>query len=182
MPRVTTPLLLALLILPLTGLAAPKASPFTPEDVARLQSASEIRMSPKGGLVAWVKTVPRPPTAKGDGPPWRELHIVDGAGRDRTFVHGKSDVHHLRWTAKGDGLAFLSKRAGDKKKALWIIPADGGEAWRALSHKTGIRSFALHPDGEQVLFAGRDEPVDVDKKAKEHGFNQRIVEDRKSVV
>jgi len=168
----------ALLLGP-TATAAPAAdSPMTPSDVARMRRASEVRISPDGKLIAWVRSVPRKPKAKGDGKPYRELHVVDQAGRDRAFVHGKSHVHHVRWTPAGDGLAFISKRGDDKKPALWIVPRDGGEAHKALAAPNGLRAFALHPDGKQALFIARDKPAPDDKKRTDHGFNQRIVEEQ----
>ena len=156
----------------------PAKTAMTVDHVAKMRRALEATISPSGGHIAWVREVPRDPKGKGDGKPYKELHIVDMNGRDRAFVHGKTSVWHLRWTATGGSVAFLSKRGADKDVALWMIPADGGEGWQALKFAGGVRNFALHPDGSSVLFVGRDKPATDDKKRTDHGFTQRIVEEQ----
>ena len=150
----------------------------TPMHVAQLRSAAEVAVSPDGSRVAWVRQMPRDPKAEGDGTPWHELRVVDRSKRDQAFVHGEVAVHAVQWAADGKAIAFLAKRGKDKEPALWMIAADGGEAYRALSHKGGIRGYELHPDGETVLFVGRDEPSKQEKKRDKHGFNQRVVEEQ----
>ncbi len=152
--------------------------PMSVDDVARLRSALEVRVSPDGGRFAWVRAVQRDPKAKGDGPAWRELRVAGRDGVDRAFVHGKVSVRHIHWTAKGDAIAYIAKRSGDKKPALWLIPAGGGESYKGLDPKGGLRGYALHPDGKRVLYVGRSELKRHDKKRAEHGFTQRIVEEQ----
>jgi len=45
--------------------------PMSVDDVARLRSALEVRVSPDGGRFAWVRAVQRDPNAMGDGPAGR---------------------------------------------------------------------------------------------------------------
>jgi dipeptidyl aminopeptidase/acylaminoacyl peptidase len=161
-----------------TCVAKPAADTFTVDHVAKLRRAGEAQISPDGRHVAWVRAVPRAPKAKGDGTPYKELHIVDRNGRSTAYVHGKTSVSHLRWTADGNSVAFLSKRNGDKKAAVWVIARDGGEAWRAAAMPAGVRAFALHPDGKSILMLSRDELAKDDKQRNDHGFNQKIVEEQ----
>ena len=161
---------------PASTLARP-ASPLTVDDVARLRSADEVQVSPDGKRFAWLRAVPRDPKTKGDGPAWRELRVADRNGTDRAFVHGKVSIDHIRWTARGDAIAYLGKRGTDKQPALWMIPANGGESFKALDPKGGLRDYALHPDGERVVFVGQIEHDKDHKKRAAHGFNQRIVEE-----
>ena len=151
---------------------------FNVDHIAKLRRALQAEMSPDGKHIAWVRDVPRDPKAKGDGTPWRELHITDLRGYSRPFVHGKTSVWHLRWTHDSKRVAFLTKRGEHKEPSVWTIPISGGEASLALSFKGGVRTFGLHPDGKTVLFVGRDEPAKDDKKSSDHGFNQKIVEEQ----
>ena len=79
-----------------------------------------------------------------DGPAWRELHVLGPEeGRQRAFIAGEVSVSKIAWTPDGTGIAFLAKRDGDEETALYVIPADGGEARRVLSHA----ATRLRPSG-----------------------------------
>ena len=153
-------------------------APLTVRDVARLRSVTEVAASPDGARVAYVLSVPRPPLGSNDGPAWAELHLVDASGKDRPFVGGEVNVERIAWTPDGRSISFLMKRGRkDDSKALWAIPADGGEARLLLKATDDISSYAFSPDGKQVAFLAT-EPLPAQKKAlKEKGFSQEIYEE-----
>lgn len=159
------------------GSSATAGDVMTPDHVAKLRAASEAAISPDGKHIAWTRSVPRDPRAKGDGTPFKELYVATGK-TSRPYVHGKTSVSHVRWTKDSENIAFLSKRGGDKTAAIWSIPVRGGEASKRLTTKGGLRTFALHPDGTTVLYVGKDEAAKDDKKRDAHGFNQNVVEEQ----
>ncbi len=150
---------------------------FTPKHVARLKTAIWAAMSPDGGRIAYRVAVP-PDIEKGDnGSSYIELHVLDASGVSRPFISGKVRIGGVAWTPDGRGLSFLDKRGDDKKNALWVLPIDGGEAARVLSHETGVSSYSWSPDGEHVAFLSTPS---VDKKTKGlqgKGFNQIVYEE-----
>src|SRR5262249_29305122 len=127
-PAVLLPLVLG----PAQG--APRADRFTHELVARLRSVTSAMLAPDGRRAAYVLAVPREVGVEEDGPSWAELHVVDvESGKSRAYVAGPVNVSNVAWTRDGHDLAFLAKRAGDAETALYLIPADGGEARRAVA-------------------------------------------------
>ena len=55
-------------------------------------------------------------------------------------------------------LAFLSDREKDGERQVWMMMADGGEAWVMTSHKGGISGFHFSPDGKRLVLTAVDQP------------------------
>jgi len=159
------------------ALAAAQQRLWTPQDVAKVRSVSSAKISPDGRLIAYTLSVPRIPGKDDNGPAWAELHVVDLAGHSRPFVTGEVRVRSIHWTPDGSGISFLAKRGDDKHTALYVIPADGGEARRVVEHETGIGAYSWSPDGRRVAFLGKDKEPKAKKKQKDKGFNQEIYEE-----
>ena len=172
-------LLLCLLMLPASVLPA-KPVPekvLTEVTLAQLRSVSSAKIAPDGALIAYTLSVPRPVYADEDGAAWSELHVVDQGGQSRPFITGKVNIGSLAWTPNGKGISFLAKRGSDEHKALYIIPADGGEAYKVLEYDTDISRYAWSPDGRRVAFTAKPQPDETMTKDKDHGFNAEIYEE-----
>ena len=142
-----------------------------------MRSVDEAKISPDGGQVAYVLSVPRKLLKEKDGPAWGELRVVDDKGNSRAFVSGTVKVSKVDWTPHGHGISFLTKRKDDKTKSLYVIPADGGEARKVLSHETGISGYSWSPDGKQVAFTAKEPLAAKTKKLQKKGFNQQVFEE-----
>ena len=121
------------------------------EEIVGLRQVNEFTISPKGGVIAYVRHQPRDPLKDEDGAAWAELHLVDMMGHSRPFVTGKVKVGKVRWSADGQRLFFVAKRGGDKFDSLYAIPVDGGEAQRVLTAAQDVEDYALLADGRAVL-------------------------------
>jgi dipeptidyl aminopeptidase/acylaminoacyl peptidase len=159
--------------------AGPPSSPapLSLADVAGLRAVREARVSPDGRLVAYVLSVPRAPWKSEDGPAWAELHLTDRSGASRGFVTGEVNVSRISWTPDGTAIAFLAKRKGDERTALYTIPRDGGEARRRVSFATDIEGYDVAPDGRQVAFLARDKKPEPVEAREKKGFNQEVFEE-----
>jgi dipeptidyl aminopeptidase/acylaminoacyl peptidase len=161
---------------------APTDSVFTLYHDAVTRTVREARISPDGSLTAYVLEVPRDPYADGDGPAWRELHVVGPEpNRQRGFVTGEVSVSRIAWTPDGHGIAFLAKRRDDDETALYVIPVDGGEARRIVGYETAVKEYAFRPDGRQVAFLA-EEPLDAAEQKrrsvlKQKGFDAEAYEE-----
>lgn len=153
------------------------AQTLTPHDVARLRSAAAVAVSPDGQSLAYTLAVPRQPLVEEDGTAWTELHVAGPDGVVRPFVTGKVNVSGVRWTPDGRSIAFLARRGEDQARALYLVPIDGGEARRALSHETDILSASFSPDGKRVAFTARDAVAREQRDLQKKGFNQEIYEE-----
>jgi len=173
---------------PIAASAAPRS--MTPYDVARVRFVSAAVISPDGTRIAYTLGVPRQPwldnddPAHKDGTAWSELHVVDLDGKSRPFVTGQVSVSGVRWTPDGKGISFLSKRAGDKNRSLYVIPLDGGEARRVFKHDGDISSYDWSLKDGRIAYIAEDKLDKKVKKKRDLGFTQEIYEedDRNSSV
>lgn len=167
------------LVVALAALATPLAAkePFAPRHVAKLRSVAAAVISPDSSRIAYVLIVPRQPVEEKDGPAWTELHVADQDGHSRPYVIGQVNVGGVEWTPDGKGISFLAKREGDEHRALYVIPADGGEARRVLAHGSDITAYSWSSDGKRVAFLAADPEPEAKKKLEEEGFSQQIYEE-----
>ena len=158
---------------------APSDDVLTPKNVATIRAVSSAQISPDAKRVAFVKLVPREAGVDEDGTPWNELWVTDfsGAGKEMPFVTGKVNVSAIEWTKDGTGIAFLAKRGDDKNTALYVIPADGGEAKRILSLASDISAYSFSPDGKRVAVVAAEPMPEAKKKLEEKGFKQEVYEE-----
>lgn len=162
----------------LAGSLAGAVEALTAHDLARLEAVSAAAIAPDGGAVAYLRSVPRDPFEEEDGTSWRELHLVDSAGRSRPYVTGEVTVGSLSWSADGTALFFLAKRDGDEHTALYRIPVGGGEARRWLAHEgESIEAYSLAPDGKRVAFLAKAGADEEREELAEKGFDREIFEE-----
>ncbi|MEW6747091.1 MAG: S9 family peptidase [Planctomycetota bacterium] len=168
-------------VIALLALAPPVRSSdagLTPHQVASLRGVAEAKISPDGTQIAYTLSVPRKPGVDKDGPPWRELHLVDAGGGDpRPFVTGEVNVSAIAWLPDGRHLSFLAKRGEDKQTTLYLIPADGGEARRLVALESSIESYDWNPEGTRVTLIARESAPEERKKWREKGFAQEVFEE-----
>jgi dipeptidyl aminopeptidase/acylaminoacyl peptidase len=150
---------------------------FTPHHVAKLRLVTSVATSPDGSEIAYVLSVPRTPLVGEDGAAWEELHVVSADGASRAFVTGQVNVAAPRWTPDGQHLLFLARRAGDDTRALYLLPRNGGEARRLVSHETDIVAFDISGDGRQVAFLARAAVPKARQDLARRGFNQEVFEE-----
>jgi len=163
----------------LLAMALPLAAkePLAPRHVAQLRRVTAAVISPDGARIAYVLEVPRRPFQDKDGPVWTELHVVETNGVSRPFVAGEVNVSRIDWTPDGKGISFLAQRAGDEHRALYVIPADGGEARRLVAHGSDVTAYSWSPDGKRVAFLAAEPALEKKKKLKDKGFAQEIYEE-----
>lgn len=150
---------------------------FTPQHVAKLRIVTSAVISPDGKLVAYILGVPRNIPKETDGPAWAELHVVDANGTATPFVTGQVNIDNIAWTPDGKAISFITKRAGDPFKALYVIPVRGGESRKVISHGSDVLGYSWASDNKRVAFLAA-EPIAKDKKTlREQGFDQEIYEE-----
>ena len=131
----------------------------SPGDVARLRGVASAVIAPGGEAVAFVRIVPRVPLTDENGAARAHLHLVTADGRERSFVTGDASVSSIAWTPDGSGISFLTRRATDDHRSLYVIPRDGGEARKVVGHESSIRGYAWSPRWQagRVSGAGSDD-------------------------
>lgn len=132
-------LLTALDLLKVAGIGAPRISP---DGLSVAYTVSETKMEKdkewKSATQVWVVAI------TGEKP--------------RQFTRGEKSSSAPEWSADGNMLAFLSDREKDGERQVWMMQADGGEAWVVTTHKGGVSGFRFSPDGKQLLLSATDQP------------------------
>jgi dipeptidyl aminopeptidase/acylaminoacyl peptidase len=153
--------------------------PITIEDLGKIRILDDPRPSPDGTRIACTIRVM---DLDDDG--YRsQIWIVPAEGGELIrFTGGKNDSSP-RWSPDGKRLAFVSRRDDGTEKGkkaarpqVWVLDADGGEAWQLTKTKHGAGSPVWSPDGSKIAFTTRiggkedEEPEaegdDKDKKKK----------------
>ncbi len=170
----------ALKLAVLVGLMTPQwglAAGLTAKDVARIESVSEVAMSPDGQHIAYTLSVPRELGSDDNGSAWSELHVCDLSGKSRGFITGEVSIRRVQWKPDGSAISFVAKRGDDKHGAVYALPIDGGEAKKIVEHDRGVGSYDWDSAGNRIVFVAT-EKEDKDKKdLKEKGFNAEIYEE-----
>src|SRR5882672_1043683 len=144
--------------------AAASLRPLQRDDYYRLQTVSDLELSPDGHRVAYTLSTPNRTTDRDDGDIW--LVSYDGS-QHLQLTSSPANDHSPRFSADGRTLAFLRDPLDGRSDAqIWLVDLPGGAA-RQLSHFEGtIGSFALAPDGRRLAFSAQESvhpPPDPDK-------------------
>jgi dipeptidyl aminopeptidase/acylaminoacyl peptidase len=116
-------------------------------DFYRLQSISDVQLSPDGQRMVYLVTTSDLPRAKQVKHLW--MAAADGAD-PRQLSYDEKGESDPALSPDGQRLAFVSSRDGDAN--LWILPMDGGEARRLTSISTGVAGPVWSPDGRWIAF------------------------------
>lgn len=118
----------------------------TPSILYDLIDLSDVRISPDGKRVAFVRTsVDR--TADAYTRNVWGMTLEGGAEPQPWTASGKDSMP--RWSPDGARLAFLSGRG--EKPAIYLLP-ERGEAQLAAAHPVGVDGFVWSPDGARLAF------------------------------
>ncbi|HIY70756.1 MAG TPA: S9 family peptidase [Candidatus Luteimonas excrementigallinarum] len=170
-------LLLAwLAFIPFT-LAAQARDGMSLEQVAQTRTVTRAAISPTGSDIAYTLSVPRTPGVDDDGRAWSQLHVVDGSGNSRGFITGEASVGAFEWFPDGRHLGLLTRRDGDKGRALYRIPLQGGEASRVAKLERDITAFSLSADGRQAALLSQQPESEALAALRRKGFTQKIYEE-----
>lgn len=130
----------------------------TAVDLLKVNAVGAPRISPEGSRVAYTVSETRMEKDK----EWKsvtQVWVVATTGeKPRQYTRGDKSSSAPEWSPDGNMIAFLSDREKDGERQVWMMMADGGEAWSVTSHKGGVSGFHFSPDGKQLLLTAADQP------------------------
>ncbi len=134
----------------------------TATDLMKINGVGAPRISPDGTRVAYTVNEVKMEKDK----EWKNVTQIWvtplGGGKARQYTRGEKSSSAPEWSPDGTMLAFLSDREKDGERQVWMMMADGGEAWVAdfpqrrpqrLSLFAGRK--AIVADGHRSTFKGR---------------------------
>ncbi len=140
--KTTIRLLLSALVLVVfcsKGLSAEEG--LTPQELFKLESVSEVSISPDGNYIAYALSVPRPLTHKA-GSDYRELHIYDvNKGTSLPFITGDNTVFSLGWTPTGDAVTFRANFSDIPGVQVYGMSLSGGMYYPITEHTSSVYSY-----------------------------------------
>lgn len=98
------------------------------------------------------------------------VHIVMvdvASGSMHELFVPQTDIAFVRWSPRGDQLAYLAGANGEGKQLYLIAPSRSDSRPRKLtSAPRGVEYFAWRPDGQAIGYAAQDAPSPVTGNAK----------------
>ena len=106
---------------------------------------------------------------------WRAR--LDGTD-NRQLTRGPHSATSPAWSPDRSHIAFLAARGDgpDESRQVYLMRADGGEAWQATAHDEAISSFLFSPDGAKLLLTSRDALPADEKKRRDAGDDAEVVD------
>lgn len=180
-----------LLLLPL-GPTAPKAldaqtmgpaddragadARWSPELQMRFRTIGGTALSPDGSRVVFEVSEP---IMEGEESEYRShlwLASTDGSSAPVQLTRGEESAGSPSFSPDGELIAFATSRSDETQ--VWLIRVDGGEAWQATDHPTGVSSYRWHPGERVIAYTARDEePEEVEQAKEEKRWVERVDRD-----
>lgn len=131
--------------------------PLKLEDLYKIPSVSDPRISPDATLVAFVLTKADEEKDENQSSIWTVR--ANGTKNPRQLTFGTKDGAP-RWSPDGDWLAFTAAR-GEGKAQIYLLPTQGGEARQLTKAELGAGDAVWSPDSKKIAFTS---PVALEKR------------------
>lgn len=127
------------------------AEPMRTSDLLKLKTISQIDVSPDGSKAVFVR-VSMGKDEKGKYRYFRHLWLANLTESPKLvqLTYGDRSDSSPAWSPDGKRIAFV--RAADAKPQIWILPLQGGEAFKVTSAEFGAVGPQWSPDGQKILF------------------------------
>ncbi len=140
--------------------------PIGPDLFRHLTTVGGPTITPDGKQCAYVLTWIDAATSEPRSRVYRATLADDDAiPEPQPFTQGNADGQP-RYSPDGATLALLrpdgsAANAADAKRQVWLMPADGGEAWQLTKLPNGVQEFAWAPDSSRLVAVADVGPSDV---------------------
>lgn len=138
-----------------------------PEDILRLATIDDARLSPDGSTVAYVLKH----SVLAENRYRSAIHLAStaGDGSTRQMTEGTARDTAPRWSPDGRTLAFVSNRSGADQ--VYVLDLAGGEARQLTSFSRGASSPVWSPDGTRIaVLSTEGNGVDDETRAQPGGY------------
>ena len=158
---------------------------FTIRDMLSINVVSQMDISPDGKSVVFVLS-----KADFEESKYRtDLYLASvETGEVRQLTFSNEDERNPKFSPDGKFIAFISNRKSDPqeketKNQIWLLPVDGGEAFKLTNAPEGVISFQWMPDGKNILYLTQETLPKPEKEKKERDkklkFDPTVVDKEK---
>lgn len=148
------------------------ATGLTPERlVIDLRAANQPAISPDGTCIVYSLSAVDRQTMKTSSYLW-SMDVDGGNSRQLTFS-GRTNNNHT-WSPDGAGIAYVSRRDGDKPHAICVLPMTGGESREVIRHAAAPSSLGWSPDGLSLAYTVPVDPDDPDESPIDSGAAPKV--------
>ena len=141
---------------------------FQSEDIFNLEYVSDVRVSPDGKYIAYVRRSNDIMSDSSRANVW--LASVDGKSH-RPLLSSKKNYYSIRWSPDGSRLAYLSNEEG--KPQLYVRWMDTGQTALVTNVTSSPSNITWSPDGKYIAFTmsvdAKEKPLDVKMPKKPEG-------------
>ena len=154
--------------------------PVTVDDVLGMKAVGSPMVSPDGTRV--IYTVRQWESEKDRMESRTRIWMVPVAGgASRQITFGERGDSQPQWSPDGRYISFVSARGastGDDppRGQLYLMRADGGEAWKLTDAKESIASYSWAPDSTRVAFVSTDARSSDDESNVRKRDDERVFE------
>src|SRR5580704_15538886 len=160
----------------LTAPASLQAGPVTVDDLMRLSTVCDVRISPDGKQVAYVVSTPSLDTAAHEAVLFR---VPATGGAPMRLTYGTRIFNKplpspwLRWSPDGSLLSFVGF-VGAVPQVMAMAPT-GGEPRAITAIDGGVTRYEWSPDGQQIAFVASDPmPPDDAQRMKNKTYVEHV--------
>ena len=146
------------------------------DDVLNIKAIQGATISPDGksviyGVRQWVDEADK---KEARAHIWKVA--TDGSAPARQITFGDKGDSQPQFSPDGKFISFVSARGGaDAKAQIYLMPIDGGEAYKLTDSKESISSYSWAPDSSKLAFVATDprsaeEEANIKKRDDERVF------------
>lgn len=150
--RIFRTIFVFLIISPIVVNAQNGTEPILATDLLKLKTMNQIDVSPDGSRAVFVVTS----MGKDEKEKYRyfsHMWVVDleKLSFPLQLTFGDRNDNSPTWSPDGSRIAFV--RQHKKKPQIWVLPLQGGEAYRVTDAEFGAFQPRWSPDGQKILFS-----------------------------
>jgi dipeptidyl aminopeptidase/acylaminoacyl peptidase len=156
-----------------TAMETSAARPVTVDDLMRLRSISDVKISPDGSRVAYV--VSQPSFEKDEHE--TVLYVVSTTGGEPVRLTHSTRIFNrprpnprLRWSPDGSRLSFVAF-VNEQPQVVALDMKGGGDLKTLTTAPQGVGEYEWSPDGSRLSYIAPDPPLaDDERKRKDKTF------------
>ncbi len=148
---------------------------FTVDDAIDMVRVSGPQLSPDGSRILFTRNELDWEENKRESRIW----VVGADGRNARPFTGSPDDRSAVWSPDGRWVSF-TRPAGEgdsRRRQLFLLPVDGGEAAQLTKHATAVGSYRWSPDGTSIFFLASDSLPDDEEKERKNGDDAIFIDE-----